>query len=95
MDRDFISMQRHVMAVATSILIVAAPVTTRAADPAPLPIFDAHLHYNWEPVPYYPLDKVLALLRQQNVTGILATSRPNDGTRALYEAKPKDLWVVP
>ncbi|MCF8152001.1 MAG: amidohydrolase [Burkholderiaceae bacterium] len=73
----------------------ALPLKTLAADPAPLPIFDAHLHYNWEPVPYYSLEKVLALFRQQNVTGILATSRPNDGTRALYEAKPKGLKVVP
>jgi hypothetical protein len=60
-----------------------------------LPVFDAHLHYNWEPVPHLPLEKVLALFRENTVTGILATSRPNDGTRALYEAQPKDLWVVP
>jgi hypothetical protein len=67
-----------------------------AAEPRPaLPLFDAHLHYNWEPVAHFPLEQVLALFRAQNVTGILATSRPNDGTRALYEAKPKDVWVVP
>ena len=60
-----------------------------------LPVFDAHLHYNWEPTPHLPLDKVLALFRAQNVTGILATSRPNDGTRALYEARPEGLFVVP
>ena len=60
-----------------------------------LPVFDAHLHYNWEPVPHLPLEKVLALFQEQKVTGILATSRPNDGTRALYEAQSKDLWVVP
>ena len=80
--------------LAVLLAIATAPVA-RAADPAPLPIFDAHLHYNWEPAPYYPLEKVLSLFRQQNVTGILATSRPNDGTRALYDAKPKGLWVVP
>ena len=34
----------------------------------------------------YRLDEVLALLRKHRVTGILATSRPNDGTRALVEA---------
>ena len=60
-----------------------------------LPVFDAHLHYNWEPVPHLPLEKVLALFREHKVTGILATSRPNDGTRALYAAQSKDLWVVP
>lgn len=80
--------------IAALVLVAGAPAA-RAADAAPLPIFDAHLHYNWEPAPYYPLDKVLNLFRQQHIIGILATSRPNDGTRALYEAKPRDLWVVP
>lgn len=60
-----------------------------------MPLFDAHLHYNWEPSPYYSLAEVLDLFRRQHVTGILATSRPNDGTRALVAAKPKDVWVVP
>lgn len=73
-------------------LAVAAPV--RAADD-PVEIFDAHLHYNWEPKPYYTLDEVLALFRRNRVTGILATSRPNDGTRALVAAKADGLWVVP
>lgn len=77
------------------LLALALPGATRAAEPAPLPIFDAHLHWNWEPVPHFPQEKVLALFREQNIMGILATSRPNDGTRALYETKPKDLWVVP
>ena len=58
-------------------------------------IFDAHLHYNWEPKPFYSLDQVLALFREHRVTGIVATSRPNDGTRALVAAKPEGLWVVP
>ena len=77
------------------LLALALPGASRGAEPAPLPIFDAHLHWNWEPVPHFSQERVLALFREQNVTGILATSRPNDGTRALYEAKPKDLWVVP
>ena len=84
---------RHVL-LALLLAVAAAPVA-RAADAVTLPIFDAHLHYNWESVPHFPLEKVLALFREQNVTGILATSRPNDGTRALVEAKPKGLWVVP
>jgi predicted TIM-barrel fold metal-dependent hydrolase len=60
-----------------------------------LKLFDAHLHYNWEPKPYYPLSQVLDIFRRNGVAGILATSRPNDGTRALYDAKPPGLWVVP
>lgn len=85
-------MRQHLLALASLLLWLPA-TPARAAEP--LPLFDAHLHYNWEPTPYYPLDKVLSLFREHGVTGILATSRPNDGTRALVEAKPKDLWVVP
>lgn len=76
--------------------MLGVPRLAVAADARPaLPLFDAHLHYNWEPVAHFSLEQVLALFRAQNVTGILATSRPNDGTRALYEARPKDVWVVP
>ena len=38
-----------------------APLLGAAADPRPaLPLFDAHLHYNQEPVAHFPVDKVLA-----------------------------------
>jgi hypothetical protein len=60
-----------------------------------LKLFDAHMHYNWEPKPFYPLQQVLDTFRRNGVAGILATSRPNDGTRALVDAKPPGLWVVP
>lgn len=78
-------------------LSICGTAQADAARPLP-PLFDAHLHYNWEPAPHLPLDQVLALFRTQNIMGILATSRPNDGTRALYEASrdaAKELWVVP
>jgi len=58
-------------------------------------IFDAHLHYNQEPAPFYELGKVLEIFRRNGVTGILATSRPNTGTHQLVEAKAPGLWVVP
>jgi hypothetical protein len=60
-----------------------------------LKIFDAHLHYNQEPKPFYELDKVLEIFRRNGVTGIVATSRPNKGTHQLVEAKAPGLWVVP
>ena len=60
-----------------------------------LQIFDAHLHYNQEPNPFYPLDRVLEVFRRNDVTGILATSRPNRGTHQLVDAKAPGLWVVP
>jgi hypothetical protein len=61
----------------------------------PLKIFDAHLHYNQEPNPFYDLDKVLETFRRNNITGIVATSRPNKGTQQLVDAKAPGLWVVP
>ncbi|TAI65443.1 amidohydrolase [Bradyrhizobium sp. Leo170] len=70
---------------------IGAP--TRAAEP--IEIFDAHLHYNWEPTPTYKLDEVLALFRKHRITGIIATSRPNTGTHALVDAKADGLEVVP
>jgi hypothetical protein len=73
--------------LAAAALSAAPPV--QAAEP--IEIFDAHLHYNWEPKPYYQLDEVLALLRKHRVTGILATSRPNSGTHALVDAKADGL----
>jgi hypothetical protein len=75
------------------VVLVAVAWTAQAAEP--IEIFDAHLHYNWEPKPYYQLDEVLALFKKHRVTGILATSRPNTGTHALVDAKADGLQVVP
>jgi hypothetical protein len=80
------------LAALLSLWIVCA-VPARAADD--LPIFDAHLHYNVEARGPFPLDKVLALFKANAITGILANSRPNDGTVALYAARSEELWVVP
>ncbi len=76
-------------------MVLVAAASTPAAAAEPIEIFDAHLHYNWEPKPYYQLDEVLALFKKHHVTGILATSRPNTGTHALIDAKPEGLQVVP
>jgi hypothetical protein len=77
-------------------LLLAGPAAERtSAAEEPLEIFDAHLHYNWEPKPFLPIADVLALFKRTRVTGILATSRPNDGTHALAGAKADGLWVVP
>jgi hypothetical protein len=80
-------------------IIVLCGGGQRASSAEPIEIFDAHLHYNWEPKPYLSLDEVLALFKKHRITGILATSRPNAGTHALVEAqatgKAKGLWVVP
>lgn len=77
-----------------ALAFVSAPALAQDRAP-PLKIFDAHLHYNQEPTPFYSLDKVLEIFRRNGVTGILATSRPNKGTHQLMEAKAPGLWVVP
>lgn len=51
------------------------------------PLFDAHLHYNVEAAGHYSVATVFELFRKNGVRGILANSRPNDGTRALYEVR--------
>jgi hypothetical protein len=66
-----------------------------AASAQQMEIFDAHLHYNQEPNPFYSPEQVLEIFRRNGVTGILATSRPNKGTHQLMAAKAPGLWVVP
>ena len=80
-------------AIAAAVIVLAAPVGG-SAQPT-LKIFDAHLHYNQEPNPYYPLERMLDVFRRNNVAGILANSRPNKGTHQLVDAKAPGLWVVP
>lgn len=55
------------------------------------PLFDAHLHYNEEAwngqAGPHPLADVLARMPRNGVQAIIANSRPNDGTKALAEAR--------
>jgi hypothetical protein len=82
------------IAILAAIALIAAAGERALAD-EPIEIFDTHLHYNWEPKPFYQLDEVLALFKKHRITGILATSRPNTGTHALMDAKAEGLQVVP
>jgi len=83
----------HVIACAVVAAVVWVPAS--AVAQSALRIFDAHLHYNQEPNPYYPLERVLEVFRRNGVAGILANSRPNKGTHQLVDAKAPGLWVVP
>lgn len=85
--------RRFCVSLFFALLALSAPAMAEA--PYDGPIFDAHLHYNWEPTPHYNLEQVFELLKRNNVKGILATSRPNTGTVALMEAKQNEVWVVP
>jgi len=77
-------------------------VPAQAADYAG-PLFDAHLHYNTEAwndqTGPHPLADVLGRMQRSGVRAIVANSRPNDGTRALAEAKTEaaaaSVTVVP
>lgn len=80
-----------VLLCATFVLL--APVSASAQST--LKIFDAHLHYNQEPNPFFPLGDVLAVFRRNNIAGIISNSRPNKGTHQLVDAKAAGLWVVP
>jgi hypothetical protein len=76
-----------------AVLATAGDLSAQAQER--LEIFDAHMHYNQEPKPFYELDKLLEVFKRNGITGVLATSRPNKGTHQLVEAKPPGLWVVP
>jgi hypothetical protein len=91
---DPVRRRRGCIAILAAVVLIAAAGNRACAD-EPIEIFDAHLHYNWEPKPYYQPDEVLALFKKHRVTGILATSRPNTGTHVLMDAKAQGLQVVP
>ena len=74
--------------VIASLLVLAA--TVAPAEPYTGPLFDAHLHYNVEATEHYSVASAFELFRKNGVRAILANSRPNDGTRALFEARRAD-----
>ena len=74
--------------------IALAIALTGARAQERLEIFDAHMHYNQEPKPFYELDKLLEVFKRNGISGVLSTSRPNKGTHQLMEEKPPGLWVV-
>ena len=84
MNRSFVA----IFLVATGL---QAQMLARAADYSG-PLFDAHLHYNEEASNAgrggaHPLADVLERMRKSGVRAIVANSRPNDGTKALADAK--------
>jgi hypothetical protein len=77
------------------VAFVLALAVAPAAAQDRIPIFDAHMHYNWEPKPFYSVEQLREVFRRNGVTGVLANSRPNLSTQALVAAKAPELWVVP
>jgi uncharacterized protein YbaP (TraB family) len=82
------------LAVAVAAVAFSAASLVAAAAP-PLPIFDAHLHYNEEALAAYPVADVMRRFRSNGVQAILATSRPNVGTRLLAATASADGAAAP
>ena len=78
-----------------TVLIGVLTMSTSAFAVEPLRVFDAHMHYNIEARDQYPPAAVLEIFRKNNVRGILANSRPNEGSALLLKAAPESLTIVP
>ncbi len=86
------AINRRWLLAAGALLPVALP--SRAAAPsAPLPIFDAHLHYSHDAWERIPPPQAVALLRQAGLSKAMVSSSSDEGTQKLYALAP-DL-VVP
>lgn len=73
----------------------ASTVVVRSAQAEmDLPIFDAHVHYNYDFGAPLPIEQVFELWRAAGIRGVLLTSRPNDGTRDLLRQMPVEFRSV-
>jgi len=61
----------------------------------PLPLFDAHMHYNVEARSTMSPAQVVALWRKTGTVGVLATSRPNDSTLDLIAQRAAGIHIIP
>ncbi len=66
--------------------------------PPPIPVFDAHMHYNDEAFEAHPPVQVLAMFRRNGLRAVLANSRPNAGSQRIAEEAARsypELAIVP
>jgi predicted TIM-barrel fold metal-dependent hydrolase len=84
--------RRRGLAAALALSLPGVPGWLRA-QPAPLPIFDAHLHYSHDAWERLPPPQAVALLRQAGLRRAMVSSSSDEGTQKLYALAP-DL-VVP
>jgi hypothetical protein len=80
--------------LAWSLLIWALLPAAGRCDTSSSPIFDAHVHYNLDEGRPVSVEQVFQLWRQAGIRGVLLTSRPNDGTRELLQAAPREFRTV-
>ncbi len=68
--------------------VLMLPASPAAAQPVPLPIFDAHLHYSHDAWERLPPAEAVALLRQAGLKQAMVSSSSDEGTQKLYDAAP-------
>ncbi len=82
--------RRHVLGSLAA--LASAPWALPAAAAAPLPLFDAHVHYSHDAVELVPPAQAVAILRKAGLQGVLVSSSDDEGTQKLLAAAP-DLIV--
>jgi Amidohydrolase len=74
--------------LATALCAAVVAGAPSAWAQAPLPLFDAHLHYSHDAWDRLPPAEAVALLRQAGLSGALVSSSSDEGTQKLFEAAP-------
>ena len=72
----------------TACLLAVALAGAAGAQVAPLPIFDAHLHYSHDAWERLPPAEAAALLRKAGLKHAMVSSSSDEGTQKLYAAAP-------
>jgi predicted TIM-barrel fold metal-dependent hydrolase len=72
---------------------LAGSLATVRAATAPLPLFDAHLHYSHDAWERIPPAQALALMREAGLKKAMVSSSSDEGTQKLYALAPE--LVVP
>jgi len=80
--------RKAVLAALVAFTAILATLTAPAAAQAPLPIFDAHLHYSHDAWERLPPKEAVALLRQAGLKRAMVSSSSDEGTQMLYAEAP-------
>jgi hypothetical protein len=79
--------RRHALAALSALAAAGIVPPLHAAD-APLPIFDAHLHYSHDAWERLPPKAAVTILRQAGLKRAMVSSSSDDGTQMLYAEAP-------
>jgi len=71
-----------------ALLAAMTALAVPAVAQAPLPIFDAHLHYSHDAWERLPPKEAVALLRQAGLKRAMVSSSSDEGTQMLYAEAP-------